>query len=119
MERLSAHGLHRVRDAIDNCDSLAKAGRLRASRRGVIARAIVDGYSLYEGVERSRVPAAASRLATLVGSVATPEELELLNRAYPSPAAIEAIFRRGLLRAADLDSRTPDDLLRKLLGAAR
>lgn len=119
VERLAAHGHDRVRDAIDNCDLLQKSGRLRAGRRAYIARAISDGYSLYEGVEKARIPAAARRLPELVRAVASAEEIETLNASLPSQASIESVFRRGILRPGDLDAMAPDDILRKLLSLTR
>lgn len=119
VECLAAHGHERVRDAIDNCDLLQKSGRLRAGRRAYIARAISDGYSLYEGVEKARIPAAARRLPELVRAVASAEELEALNTAFPSQASIESVFRRGILRPGDLDAMAPDDILRKLQSLTR
>lgn len=119
MERLAGHGAARVRDAVDNCDLLQRSGRLRAGRRAFIARAIVDGYSLYEGVEKARIPAAAAKLPGIVARAATPEQLEELNGMFPRMAAIEAIFRRGVLRPSDIDERTPEELLRKLLSSTR
>ena len=106
----------RVRDAVDNCDSAQRRKRLRSSRRAFIADAVRKGYSLFQDVERARMPGAAERLHAVVAAIATPEEAQRLTAAYGS--ALGAM-RRGVVTLAHLETLPPSALLERLLDCAR